>query len=92
MTKMTTTESNEEMEKRIVWKPAHVSDNDVGTDKLAQILSKAYELPFTLATSDIDYLRGLRDSGVEGAQDLITAIGYHRLIEVRTREMRTNDE
>jgi hypothetical protein len=41
---------------------------------LHQTLSKKYMFPISLDKSDLDYLEGLQDAGVEGVEELRNAI------------------
>jgi hypothetical protein len=50
---------------------------------LKWIIEKRYQLPWTFDQSDIKYLEGLRDSGIEGADQLIEAIEKYEEIVVK---------
>lgn len=68
----------------IYWKPVK-SGKCVGDTKLRDCLDKQYELRHSnkeLDDTDIKYLSGLADAGVDGAEELIDAIEKHDIIEV----------
>lgn len=63
------------MSSSLVWR--EVSPRNQGLpDSLKYALRKKYGNPVSsiLSNQDIDYLSGLRDAGVEGADELITII------------------
>lgn len=70
------------MQIRIGWKPTIVYDNFIEDERLSSILNKRFELPRIFATSDVDYLHGLIDAGVDSAKDLLNAIGRYQSIEI----------
>lgn len=51
-------------------------------DELKYILEKAYQLPLTFCGTEIPYLRGLQDAGIEGASTLIKLIEKYDEVEV----------
>lgn len=68
----------------LYWEPATNASKPVpkADHLLRDILSTRYELPARLDQSDLDYLTGLRDAGMEGARELIKLISKHEAIIV----------
>lgn len=64
------------------WKPITVVENEVGDKLLHTIMKNKYALPYQLGRYDLEYLKGLRDAGINGAEELINAIGIHGHIEI----------
>lgn len=54
-------------------------------DALKYALRKRRNSPCTMYISDIPYLQGLADAGVDGAQQLIELIERHEEVEVFER-------
>lgn len=58
----------------LYWRP--VPDHHAGEipERLAGILGENYGFPCELTDAKLDYLIGLRDAGVPGADDLVEAV------------------
>jgi hypothetical protein len=56
--------------------------HSVGNHELRDILENRYGLPVKLDAHNYNYLEGLRDAKIEGAQDLLDAIAEYKLIEI----------
>ena len=59
--------------------------NQEGTSldcQLKFILRDKYHYPAVLNEFDIEYLSGLRDAGIKGAQELIDAIVQHNAVKI----------
>lgn len=70
------------MSEQLHWRPTRIIENQVGDNLLKAIMTKRHKLPYQLDMHDIEYLKGVRDSGVNGAEELINAIGMHSQIEL----------
>lgn len=67
------------MSSTLYWRP--VGGGKSLPDAIKRALKKRFDLKnTTLQTHDLDYLNGLRDAGVEGAEELIAAIEKHEAI------------
>jgi hypothetical protein len=76
---------NERMTTNLYWRPKATKKNNAGQDsELKWALQKRYGCPINkiIGVSMIDYLQGLADGHVSGAQELIDAIEKHDEIEL----------
>lgn len=66
------------------WEPALSNAEPVtkAGSIIRDILSARYGMPARLDAGDIDYLRGIRDTGLDGAAELIALIERHGAIVV----------
>jgi hypothetical protein len=76
------------MSTNLYWNPVINDDNCITNIDLKHALRKcsAYcHVDITLDNEDLPYLRGLRDAGIESAQELIDAIEENGPIKVEER-------
>jgi hypothetical protein len=66
----------------LYWRQVSKNDKRVGDIQLKNLLRNRFGYPHVLNQSDIDYLKGLDDAGVEGAMDLIEALSKCNEIEI----------
>jgi len=66
----------------LYWKPIIENSFRVGDHILRNAIENRYSLPTVIGFSAKNYLEGLRDAGVNGAEDLLEAIEKHGEIEV----------
>jgi hypothetical protein len=71
----------------LYWQPAQRPAGNHLPDALKFILRKRFRgdgpcVRRTMGSADLDYLRGLADADVDGAQDLIDAIDQHGDVEL----------
>lgn len=64
------------MSSNLTWRPVHPAANETLPDRLKFALKKRHGDPVetTLSSSDIPYIEGLVDAGVEGAERLLEII------------------
>lgn len=72
------------MSSSLVWEPANRKTHDLPY-ALKNALQKRYDYPINtiMDSSNIEYLQGLADAGVEGSDKLIEAIEKHDRISVK---------
>lgn len=61
----------------LYWRPISTKKNNAGKDQaLKWAMQKKFGSPInrTIGESNIEYLQGLKDAGVDGASDLIDAV------------------
>lgn len=79
----------------LYWVQAYPSDEAVLSDRLLAILREKYqaeEVKIVMNRANIPYLEGLRDGGVEGAQDLIDALESFGYVRVGEKELSVDDK
>lgn len=64
------------------WRPYSKSQTRVGGMEIRNLIAKKYGAPSMLNCLNLEYLRGLRDAEIDGAQELIDAIEKHSSIEI----------
>lgn len=76
------------MSTNLYWEPAERPLKAVGDTALKSILRERFGFPvkLVLSASNISYLSGLQDAGVDGAKELIAAIEKHGSITLTERE------
>ncbi len=71
----------------LVWQVKPKSNYRSLPFQLRQVLEKRYKkFPKVVSAADIDYLSGLRDAGIEGAQELIELIDEYEEIEINIEQ------
>ena len=72
------------MSTSLYWQPAQPPSSRCMPDALKFILSKRYGYGFdvTMVHDDVNYLQGLADAGVKGAEKLKTQLEKHGRIRV----------
>jgi len=66
----------------LVWQIAPKSHYKNLPFELRCVLEKNYTFPVIMGLCELDYLRGLRDCDIEGAQELIELITEYEKIEL----------
>lgn len=72
------------MSANLCWKPVS-KERETLPDALKFVLRDKYgvtETPRVFGGNQVPYLKGLEDAGVEGATELLKAIGEHGRVEV----------
>lgn len=67
------------MSSNLVWRPEVKKGNRLSND-LKLILRRKWHLPYTCSESDFPYIEGLKDAGVDGAEDLLSLILIHKVV------------
>jgi hypothetical protein len=73
------------MSSTLVYEPVVIQKNFGLDDELKFVLRKAFSdgrVNLVFSQKDTDYLRGLRDAGIKGANELIDAINEHEQVRV----------
>jgi len=73
------------MSSSLVFRPVIQQEDVYLNDRIKHILQKKYDqtvIDTIMDSGDIDYLKGLRDAGVEGAKTLIDAVNEYGRIHV----------
>ena len=74
------------MSSTLCWEPKHRETKTL-PNALKYVLQKKEGLDgvinITMGESDLGYLQGLKDAGIEGAEELITAIEKHNQVLVQ---------
>jgi hypothetical protein len=73
------------MSSTLMWIPVINRKGNALPDGLKQILSYKYSLSgssMSFTHSELDYLNGLKDAGIKGADKLIEAIEQHDVVDV----------
>ncbi len=65
----------------MTWKPITTEKNYL-PDELKFVVESTWEFPVRLSHGLLEYLQGLNDGGISGAQELIDAIRRYDVIEV----------
>lgn len=70
------------MSQSLYWKPVIKQRSNDLDDQLKFILRDKNKIPADFGFADLQYLEGLRDAGIRGAEDLIEAINKHEVVRV----------
>lgn len=72
------------MSSNIYWRPIVPIEGHRLPFALKSVLRKKFGYPIqgVLQASDLGYIEGLKDAGIEGAEQLIEAVEKHQMIEV----------
>lgn len=69
------------MSTTLVWAPAERATRELPF-QLKTVLQDRFKFPEIFRYSDLPYFRGLRDAGIEGADEVIEALEKYEEIEI----------